>query len=208
MEHTFQISSNFFYAKIYLKGTKMKLLTLSLLTATVLMADTFTLRSTDIQGQLTKIQEFNGFGCSGANQSPELNWNNAPKGTKSFALTMYDKDAPTGSGWWHWLVINIPASTKQIVSDASGKHLLPKGAVETMTDYGSASFGGACPPVGDKAHTYTFTLHALDVDKLDLTAESDSALVGFMINSHTIEKASIVSYYSRSVEKKNTTGKQ
>ncbi|PHS30466.1 MAG: YbhB/YbcL family Raf kinase inhibitor-like protein [Sulfurovum sp.] len=175
----------------------MKLLTLSLLTASVLMADTFTLQSADVQGQLTKTQEFNGFGCSGANQSPELHWSNAPKGTKSFALTMYDADAPTGSGWWHWIIINIPSTSKQIVSNASSKHLLPKGAVETMTDYGSASFGGACPPKGDKAHNYTFTLHALDVDKLDLTAKSDSALVGYMINSHTIQKTSIVSYYSR-----------
>jgi len=175
----------------------MRLLILSLLTATVLMADTFTLQSNDLQGQLSKTQEFNGFGCSGANQSPELHWDNAPKGTKSFALTMYDSDAPTGSGWWHWLVINIPSSSKQIATDASGKHLLPKGAVETMTDFGSAAFGGACPPKGDKAHNYTFTLHALDVDNLDLTAKSDSALVGYMINSHTIQKASIVSYYSR-----------
>jgi Raf kinase inhibitor-like YbhB/YbcL family protein len=162
------------------------------------MADTFTLKSNDIQGQLTPTQEFNGFGCFGANISPQLSWDNAPKGTKSFALTMYDADAPTGSGWWHWLIVNIPTSSKQIVSDASGKHLLPKGAVETMTDYGTASFGGACPPEGDKAHNYTFTLHALDVDKLDLNAKSDSALVGYMINSHTIEKTSIVSYYSRS----------
>ena len=185
----------------------MKLLTLSLLTASVLMADTFTLKSNDIQGQLTLAQEYNGFGCSGSNLSPEVSWDNAPKGTKSFALTMYDKDAPTGSGWWHWLVVNIPASSKQIVSNASSKNLLPKGAVETMTDYGTASFGGACPPKGDKAHTYTFTLHALDVDKLDLNAKSDSALVGYMINSHTIEKASIVSYYSRPVDKKNVESK-
>ena len=175
----------------------MKLLTLSLLAATTMMADTFTLSSNDLQGQLTTTQEFDGFGCSGANQSPALHWTNAPKGTKSFALTMYDADAPTGSGWWHWMIVNIPATSKQIASNASAKHLLPKGAIETMTDYGSAAFGGACPPRGDKAHNYTVTLYALDIEKLDLEAKSDSALVGYMINSHTIQKTSIVSYYSR-----------
>ena len=161
------------------------------------MAESFTLESKDLRGQLSKVQEFNGFGCSGQNVSPELHWTHAPKGTKSFALTVYDPDAPTGSGWWHWLVVNIPVATKSISTDASAKHTLPKGAVETMTDYGSAAFGGACPPKGDKAHRYVFTVHALDVEKLDLTAKSDSALVGYMINAHSIQKASILSYYQR-----------
>lgn len=74
---------------------------------------------------------------------------------------------------------------------------MPKGALETMTDYGTAGFGGACPPKGDKAHQYVFTVYALDVEKLELTSKSDSALVGYMINSHTIQKASMLSYYNR-----------
>ena len=175
----------------------MKWITLSILTATTLFAGNFTLQSSDLQGQLTKVQEFNGFGCSGENKSPSLHWSNAPKGTKSFSLTMYDPDAPTGSGWWHWIVVNIPADTRSIASDASAKKTLPKGAVETVTDYGSASFGGACPPEGDKAHRYIFTIYALDTDTLEVNAKSDSALVGYMINSHTIQKASMISYYGR-----------
>jgi len=179
----------------------MKLVALSILTATTIMAGNFTLESNDIEGQLTKVQEFNGFGCSGENKSPELHWKNAPKDTKSFAITVYDPDAPTGSGWWHWMIVNIPAKTSTINTNASAQKSLPKGTVETMTDYGSSSFGGACPPEGDSAHRYMFTIYALDTEKLDVNAKSDSALVGYMINSHTIEKASIVSYYSRSKKK-------
>jgi len=179
----------------------MKFITLSILTATTIMAGNFTLESNDIEGQLTKVQEFNGFGCSGENKSPELHWKNAPKETKSFAITVYDPDAPTGSGWWHWMIVNIPAKTSTINTNASAQKSLPKGAVETMTDYGSASFGGACPPEGDKAHRYMFTIYALDTEKLDVNAKSDSALVGYMIHSHSIEKASIVSYYGRRKKK-------
>ena len=175
----------------------MKFITLSLLTASTLIAGNFTLGSNDLQGQLTKTQEFNSFGCTGENKSPELHWSNAPKGTKSFALTVYDPDAPTGSGWWHWMVVNIPATSTAISSNASGLKTLPKGALETMTDYGSAGFGGACPPEGDKAHQYIFTLYALDTQKLEVSDKSDSALVGYMINSHVIEKTSLLSYYKR-----------
>jgi Raf kinase inhibitor-like YbhB/YbcL family protein len=162
--------------------------------AVMLSAGNFTLQSSDLKGQLTVEEEFNGFGCTGKNISPELSWSNAPKGTKSFALTVYDPDAPTGSGWWHWIVVNIPANVNHI---AKGATTLPKGAIETKTDYGKAGFGGACPPKGDKPHEYRFTIHALDVEKLDVNAESDSAMVGFMINQHTIQKATIVSYYQR-----------
>ncbi|HHD75803.1 MAG TPA: YbhB/YbcL family Raf kinase inhibitor-like protein [Campylobacterales bacterium] len=175
----------------------MKPILLTLLVLSGLMADNFTLTSKDLKGQLTKTQEFNSFGCSGENKSPELTWSNAPKGTKSFALTVYDPDAPTGSGWWHWLIVNIPSSSTSITTDASNSKKLPKGALETVNDYGKTNFGGACPPEGDKAHTYIFTVHALDVEKLDLTAKSDSALVGYMINKHTIQKATLVSYYER-----------
>ena len=110
---------------------------------------------------------------------------------------MYDPDAPTGSGWWHWLIVNIPADTQKIGADASAKKTLPKGAMETTTDYGHAGFGGACPPQGDKAHRYVFTIHALDVESLPVKAETKSAVVGFMINKHTIQKASMISYYQR-----------
>ncbi len=174
-----------------------KFILITFLSASIMFAGSFTLTSTDLRGQLTKAQEFNGFGCNGQNISPKLHWENPPKGTKSFAITVYDPDAPTGSGWWHWIVVNIPVNVRDIPRDASAKKLLPKGAIETMTDFGKAGFGGACPPKGDKPHAYKFTIYALDTDKLDVTSKSDSALVGFMIGKHTIQKATIVSYYQR-----------
>lgn len=175
----------------------MRYILILMLIGSFLKAESFTLTSETLQGQISKAQEFNGFGCSGQNISPELHWSNPPKGTKSFAVTVYDPDAPTGSGWWHWLIVNIPADTQTIAADASAKKTLPKGALETMTDYGFAGFGGACPPKGDKAHRYVFTVHALDVESLPVKAESNSAVVGFMINKHTIQKASLISYYQR-----------
>lgn len=175
----------------------MKIL-FSLLTAVALsFGANFTLLSPDLAGQLTKTQEFNGFGCSGKNISPELSWKDAPEGTKSFAITMYDKDAPTGSGWWHWTLFNVPASASKIVTNASKTELLPKGSVEGTNDYGEVGFGGACPPIGNGFHTYVITVYALDVEKLDLDKDTNQAVVGYMINSHTIEKSSIVSYYKR-----------
>ena len=162
----------------------------------VLMAGGFTLKSSDLGGQLTKVQEFNGFGCSGQNLSPELHWEGAPKGTKSFAVTVYDPDAPTGSGWWHWLAVNIPAGVTSLASGASGK-AMPKGTLETLNDYGSRGFGGACPPKGDKPHRYIFTVYALDVAKLPVKADTKPPVVGYQINAHALQKASIVSYYQR-----------
>ncbi len=175
----------------------MKYIFILLLGAATLFAGNFTLTSSDLKGQLTKEQEFNGFGCSGKNISPQLKWSGEPKGAKSFAITVFDPDAPTGSGWWHWIVVNIPANVHEIARDASAKHLLPKDAIETMTDFGKPGFGGPCPPKGDRAHRYVFTVHALDIEKLPVDSKSDSALVGFMINKHTIQKASLVSYYQR-----------
>lgn len=158
----------------------------------------FTLHSNDLAGQLTKKQEFAGFGCSGQNISPELHWNDAPKGTKSFAITVYDPDAPTGSGWWHWVVFNLPASTTSLPADFGN---LTKQqsiyAIQSITDYGQLGFGGACPPDGDKPHRYFFTVHALNVDMLDLDEKASPALVGYLINAHSIAKATLVSYYGR-----------
>jgi len=168
------------------------------LTVSSLHAGGFTLYSTDLSGQLTKTQEFAGFGCTGKNISPELHWTNAPEGTKSFAITVYDPDAPTGSGWWHWVVFNLPASTISLPADfgnLSKKQSLK--ATQGMTDYGKAGFGGACPPVGDRPHRYFFTVHALNVDHLDLNDQASPALVGYMINAHSIAKATLVSYYGR-----------
>lgn len=160
----------------------------------LLMAEGLTLSSSDLKGQLSINEVFNGFGCSGKNISPELSWSGLPDGTKSLAVTVYDPDAPTGSGWWHWLVFNIDVSTRGL---AKGVDLSKSGAVESLTDFGQTGFGGACPPKGDKAHRYIFTIHALDIERLELKAESNPALVGYYINAHTLSKASLISYYGR-----------
>lgn len=174
----------------------MKKVLLSLgLCASFLLANNFTLTSSDLKGQLTKKQEFNGFGCSGENISPQLSWENAPKGTKSFAITVYDPDAPTGSGWWHWVVFDIPSNKTTLASGFGNND--SKEAIQTITDYGKTGFGGACPPVGDKAHRYIFTVHALDIETLGLDKNTNAATVGYYINSHSIAKASIISYYNR-----------
>lgn len=169
-------------------------LTFSLM-ASVLFADNFTLKSDTLKGQLTKKQEFIGFGCSGENISPQLSWSDAPKETKSFALTVYDPDAPTGSGWWHWVVFNIPKNVTMLEEGFGNKP--SKDMIQSITDYGINGFGGACPPLGDKAHQYIFTIHALDVDKLDLNEKTNAATVGYYINQHTIAKSTLVSYYGR-----------
>lgn len=165
------------------------------LVSTLLFADNFTLTSSDLKGQLTLKQEFSGFGCVGENISPQLSWQNAPKETKSFAVTVYDPDAPTGSGWWHWIVFDIPKDKTTLATGFGNSD--SKEAIQSMTDYGKSGFGGACPPKGDKAHRYIFTVHALDVDTLKLDKNANPALAGYYINAHSIAKASLISYYGR-----------
>lgn len=163
------------------------------------LAEGFTLKSNAVMGQLTDAQVYSGFGCKGKNISPRLEWSNAPKGTKSFALTVYDPDAPTGSGWWHWLIFNIPNNVNELVTDAGNisKDLAPKGSVQSISNYGKAGYGGPCPPVGDKAHRYIFTVYALKVAKLDLGTKAMPALVGFYLNNTAIARASLIAYYGR-----------
>ena len=162
-------------------------------------AQEFTVMSEELAGQLTESQVFSGFGCNGKNISPSLKWINAPKNTKSFAVNVYDPDAPTGSGWWHWVIFNIPGNINELKSDAGRieKNLAPKGSVQSITDFGKPGFGGACPPKGDKAHRYIFTVYALDTSSLNLDEKSSPAMVGFFLNQHTIAKASLTSYYKR-----------
>ena len=139
---------------------------------------------------------FNGMGYEGDNISPHLAWDEVPPGCKSFAVTCYDPDAPTGSGWWHWVVVNLPADTR-VLPQGSGSSLvpLPEGALETRTDYGKAGYGGAAPPKG-RTHRYIFTVHALDVEKLDVVADASGAMVGFNIHFHSLDRASITALYS------------
>lgn len=158
-------------------------------------ASGFTVTSKDLsQGKPIGMKYvFNGMGCKGENVSPELSWKNAPEGTKSFAIMAYDPDAPTGSGWWHWVAYNIPASTTSIPSGAGDpeKNLMPSGVVEGRTDFGTKGYGGPCPPPG-KPHHYHFRVYALKVAKIDVPADATAAMVGFNVNANALAKAEVM----------------
>ena len=177
----------------------LKVLALCLLSSTA--AADFKVTSSDITGGeiMSSAQEFKGFGCDGDNLSPQLSWTYGPENTKSYAITAYDPDAPTGSGWWHWLVFNIPADVHELPTGAGSSEgeALPDGAMQSRTDYGSVGFGGACPPRGDQAHRYQFTVFALDTEKLDLEPDSSGALVGYFLNSHALQKTTLEALYQR-----------
>ncbi len=153
--------------------------------------------STDLH--LTQAHVFSGFGCEGGNQSPALTWTQPPEGTQSLAVTVHDPDAPTGSGWWHWVVYNLPAQTTQLPANAGradGKGL-PAGTVQGRTDYGTTGFGGACPPAGDAPHRYRFTVHALKVPRLNLPADASPALVGYMLHMNRLGSTTLEARYGR-----------
>jgi hypothetical protein len=176
-------------------------LVLAALPLTTLAADPFTLQSAEIKpgSTIAEAQVFKGFGCDGGNVSPSLSWKNAPPGTKSFAVTVYDPDAPTGSGWWHWVLFNIPIDVmslpRGIGNPASGQ--TPKGAIQSKTDFGKPGYGGPCPPTGDKPHRYIFTVYALKVDKIDADENASGALVGYMLNANKLGAATFTAMYGR-----------
>ena len=128
------------------------------------------------------------------NSSPHLRWSGAPAGTRSFAVTCYDPDAPTGSGFWHWTVANIPADVTELLEDASSGGL-PRGAVEGRTDFGAPGYGGAAPPPGHGPHRYIFTVFAVDVPQLDVTPDNSGAVFGFNLHFHTLATASLTATY-------------
>jgi Raf kinase inhibitor-like YbhB/YbcL family protein len=169
-------------------------------------AAAFKLESPDVKANSTMDKKFeaNVFGCSGENKSPALKWSGAPKDTKSFVVTVYDPDAPTGSGFWHWFVYNIPPNVAELPADAGaqGGANLPKGASMNRIDYGFAAWGGACPPPGDKPHRYVFTVYALKTDKLELPPDATAAVAGFMTNANKIASATFTARYGRPAEKK------
>ncbi len=166
------------------------------------LASEFSLSSSDLEanGSIGLKHVFNGFGCEGENISPALSWSQPPPQTQSFALLVHDPDAPTGgSGWWHWLMVDIPVSSSRLTTGAgrSNGSGLPPGARQIRSDYGTPGWGGPCPPVGNAPHRYTFTLHALKVKTLELPPDPSAALVGFMVNSQSLGKASFTSFYGR-----------
>lgn len=146
-------------------------------------------------GRLPDAQVFDGMGYTGGNLSPHLAWEGEPEGTKGFVVTCYDPDAPTGSGWWHWIVSDIPADVHELPTGAgSGKAPLPAPAIQSRTDFGFSHFGGAAPPRGE-VHRYVFTVHAVDAASLGVDAEASGALVGFMTNAHRLARASLTATY-------------
>jgi len=166
-------------------------------------AQSMTVTSPDIKDGATIANEqvFKGFGCTGENKSPALSWNGAPSGTKSFAVSIYDPDAPTGSGWWHWVVYNIPAGTTSLPKNAGdpAAKLMPAGAIQSRTDFGAGGYGGPCPPPGDKPHHYHITVFAVDVPALPDAKDdqASAALVGFDLHFHTLAKATLTGLYGR-----------
>ncbi len=187
-----------------MKATRLAWAALALSTAAAQApahAGRFTLSSPEIRPghELPSAQVNDANGCKGGNVSPELRWQGAPAGTRSFAVTFYDPDAPTGSGWWHWVVFNLPAGEAGLAAGAgaSSGTKLPPGAVQSRTDFGVPGFGGACPPRGAKPHRYVFTVHALRVAALDAGPDATPAQVGYLLHLNELARARLETRFAR-----------
>jgi Raf kinase inhibitor-like YbhB/YbcL family protein len=185
MKHQFRITVLFFIFSFFSTGS--------------FGGDSFELTSPNFKNKesIPMKHVFSGFGCSGENKSPELKWGSPPAGTKSLALTVYDPDAPTGSGWWHWTVFNIPVSARKLSLGEGFKTKTLAGAVQGRTDFGKSEYGGPCPPEGDKPHRYIFTLYALKESRLKLNNDSSGAMVSYTLNEKMITKTSLVGTFER-----------
>lgn len=150
-------------------------------------------RDGDYLGMDHVMSAAHGFGCEGGSQSPELSWSGAPEGTHSFAVTCYDPDAPTGSGFWHWVVANIPTSVTQLPRGA-GASGMPTGSVTVRNDAGTRDYAGPCPPKGDHPHRYIFTVYAVG-GELQVTPDTSCAVVGFQLHFNTLARAELMGLY-------------
>jgi Raf kinase inhibitor-like YbhB/YbcL family protein len=160
----------------------------------------FTLTSTDVTDgqQMSDKHAFTDVGPSAGNASPQLSWSGAPEGTKSYVVTCYDPDAPTPSGFWHWILVDLPADTTSLDTGAGASGAsLPGNAFHIRNDYGTKDFGGAFPPEGDRPHRYYFVVHAVDVDSLGLNEDASAAYVSFNLAFHTLARAIITPTYQR-----------
>ncbi|NNM52462.1 MAG: YbhB/YbcL family Raf kinase inhibitor-like protein [Pseudomonadales bacterium] len=156
--------------------------------------------STFTAGALLSIpQTYDGMDCKGQNLTPELTWKGIPAGTQSLALTLFDPDAPTGHGWWHWVVFNLPPATSHVDSHAGrdDAQYLPAGAISSLTDFGTPGYGGPCPPQGDTPHHYIFTLFALKTAHIPLSAHAKPEQVMSWIRANVMDSAVLVGRYGR-----------
>jgi len=183
---------------IHLLGPWAAVGCLAMLAVTAQAAGTFELQSTDVVegGTLPSAQVYSGFGCKGGNVSPQLSWTGAPAQTRSYAISVFDPDAP-GGGWWHWVVFDIPAEVRFVPRGAGAVDASPAGARQARNDFGERAYGGACPPPGDKPHRYVFTVHALGRARLDLPDDATAAQVGAAIEAQRIASASITARFGR-----------
>ena len=179
-------------------------LSLVALASTLAHADApgFTLTSPDFRADspISEIHVFNGDGCTGQDRSPALSWQGAPAGTKSYVITMFDLDERgSPSGWWHWVLYNIPATTTQLPQNAAAEKggKLPAAATRGKTDYGTSAYDGPCPGKGEAPHRYLITVYALRVDKLPLPAQSSGAMVTITARDFTLAKATVTARYGR-----------
>ncbi len=165
------------------------------------MAESFSVTSPQLKqgARIAKEQLFNQYGCRGANLSPALEWHNPPPGTKSFAVTVHDRDVPNGSDFWHWVIFNIPAQVSSLATGAGDPlaHLAPPGAVQLRNDFGQPGYGGPCPPPGDKPHHYEFTVYALKFDQLPLDENAQAATVLYHLNEQLLDKTVLLATYGR-----------
>ena len=153
----------------------------------------------DILGHEFVLSKDYGYGCEGGNRSPHLAWTEPPEGTESFTLTMFDPDAPTGSGFWHWVVVNIPKDVRELDYEAGNPECgrLPTSAMHTRSDFSTPGYGGPCSPIGHGRHRYDFMLHAVGLEKLPVNEDASAAVVGFHLNFNSLGKATLTGFFER-----------
>jgi Raf kinase inhibitor-like YbhB/YbcL family protein len=157
-----------------------------------------TVSSTSIQNNssLPQAHVFDGWGLTGGNLSPQLSWSGAPEATKGYAVTCFDPDAPTPSGFWHWLLVGIPADITSLDAGAGTADAAPRGAFHVANDFGDKKYDGAAPPAGDRNHRYLFAVHALDTDDLGVDDSASAAVTAFNLGFHTLARGVITATYS------------